>query len=88
MSVFEIGMLVCFGLSWPVSIVKTINTKCVSGKSTLFLLIVIAGYLFGIIHKILYSRDLVILLYALNLILVAVDLGLCRYYSRKQSARA
>lgn len=84
MSFFEIGMLVCFGVSWPISIYKSIKTKEVRGKSQLFLMVIIAGYLCGLIHKILYSRDLVIVLYAINLILVAIDLGLCVYYSKKQ----
>jgi hypothetical protein len=84
MSVFEIGMLICFGASWPISIAKTLKTKAVTGKSALFLLIVILGYICGIVHKILYSRDFVIYLYALNLILVTIDLVLCLYYSKKQ----
>jgi len=88
MSVFEIGMLICFGVSWPISIAKTLKTKTVTGKSALFLLIVILGYLCGIIHKILYSRDFVIYLYALNLVLVTIDLVLCLYYSKKQSVTA
>jgi FtsH-binding integral membrane protein len=53
----------------------------VTGKSSLFLAIVILGYVCGIIHKAIYSRDIVIYLYALNLILVVIDLGLCLYYS-------
>lgn len=85
MSIFEIGMLVCFGVSWPISIAKTLKTKVVTGKSVLFLVIIILGYVCGIIHKILYSRDFVIYLYAVNLVLVTVDLMLCLYYSKNRS---
>jgi hypothetical protein len=83
MSIFESLMLICFGLSWPISIAKALRTKTVSGKSPLFMFIVIAGYSFGIIHKVLYSSDWVIALYIVNLLLVAVDMALYFYYSAK-----
>jgi len=76
MSVFEILMLACFGASWPISIYKSLKTRVVAGKSPLFMGIVMLGYAAGITHKILYARDWVIALYALNLLLVAVDLAL------------
>jgi len=86
MSVFEILMLICFGVSWPISIAKAVKTKDVSGKSRWFLIIIIAGYASGIIHKLLYSNDWVIFLYVINLILVLIDLYLCyRYDSRKKT---
>jgi hypothetical protein len=81
MSVFEIIMLVCFGVSWPISIYKSVRTKTVAGKSPLFMAIVVAGYASGIIHKVIYSRDWVIALYAANLLLVAVDMGAYFYFS-------
>jgi hypothetical protein len=89
MSVFEVGMLLCFGVSWPVSIAKALRTKVVAGKSPLFMAIVCLGYLSGIVHKVLYSRDWVITLYALNLVLVAVDLYFYfRYLPRVTPAAA
>jgi hypothetical protein len=80
MSIFEAVMLTCFGVSWPVSIAKSLRTKIVTGKSPLFMIIVCAGYLSGIIHKLLFSLDWVIVLYAINLILVATDLSLYYIY--------
>ena len=82
MSIFEIIMLVCFGVSWPVSIAKSIRIRNVTGKSPLFMIIVILGYLSGIIHKYLYSPDAVIYLYALNMVMVAVDLMLYYRYQK------
>jgi len=82
MSVFEGLMLVCFGLSWPISISKALRTKTVSGKSPLFMSIVIAGYASGIMHKILYARDWIIILYIINLVLVAIDMSLYFHYSK------
>jgi type IV secretory pathway TrbD component len=82
MSVFEAAMLICFGISWPVSIMKSLRTRIVVGKSPLFMVIVCAGYLSGIIHKILYSPDWIVGLYGLNMALVAVDLALYLKFSR------
>ena len=76
MSIFEAFMLICFGVSWPISIAKALRTRVVTGKSPVFMAIVIIGYASGITHKLLYSQDWVIILYAANLIMVAVDLAL------------
>ena len=73
LSIFEITMLVCFGASWPFAIHKTYTTKSTKGKSARFLILIIVGYLAGIIHKILYSNDIVILLYILNMLMVSAD---------------
>jgi hypothetical protein len=75
-SPFEIGMLVCFGAAWPVSIAKSLRTRSVAGKSLPFLVIVLVGYGAGILHKALYQHDLVIYLYALNAAMVATDIVL------------
>ena len=71
-------MLICFGISWPISIIKSIRTKIVAGKSPLFMAVLIIGYTSGITHKMLYSRDWITALYAINLVMVAFDLFL--YY--------
>ncbi len=86
MSVFEAGMLICFGISWPVSIVKALRTKEVVGKSPLFMVIVSLGYLSGIVHKALYAFDWIILLYVLNMSMVLIDLFLYyRYLPMKRN---
>ena len=73
MSVFEVIMLVCFGAAWPFSIYKSYRSKSNRGKSVVFLIIVLAGYVAGILHKILLNFDLVIVLYGLNAIMVSTD---------------
>ena len=78
MSIFEAAMLICFGISWPVSITKALRTKVVTGKSPLFMIIICIGYLSGIIHKIIYAFDWITLLYAVNMVMVLIDLSL--YY--------
>lgn len=89
MSIFEIGMLVCFGASWPFSVYKTWKLKTGEGKSFVFLWLVIIGYICGVIHKLYYShRDWVVWLYVLNTVLVATDLVLCMIYQRRCRLRA
>lgn len=78
MSIFEAIMLLCFGAAWPFSIIKSYKSKSVAGKSPYFLIVVIIGYISGIINKLLYSNDIVMYLYILNLLMVATDLAL--YY--------
>ncbi len=73
MSVFEVLMLLCFGAAWPFSIYKSYKSKTNNGKSIIFLLVVMTGYLSGILHKMFYSYDPVIFLYAINFIMVGTD---------------
>jgi hypothetical protein len=76
MSIFEIVMLVCFGCAWPFSIYRSWKSKSVKGKSLVFLIIVLVGYLSGILHKIIYNFDNVIYLYITNFTLVSIDTAL------------
>ena len=87
MSIFEAVMLVCFGISWPVSIAKSVRTKIVSGKSPMFMAILCVGYLSGFIHKIFYSFDWITSLYAANMIMVAIDLALYFFYLPRERQR-
>lgn len=88
MSVFEAIMLMCFGVSWPISIAKSLRTGKVEGKSPMFMAIVCFGYLNGVLYKALHSFDWIIVLYALNMVLVAVDLSLYFYFTRSRARRS
>jgi len=90
-SIFEIIMLVCFGAAWPFSIYKSWKTRQVAGKSFPFLLVIVVGYIAGILHKLIYRFDLVIYLYALNALMVSIDIILYlrnRWYHAKESLLA
>lgn len=76
MSIFELGMLVCFGISWPVNVIKSIKSKTAKGKSFPFLVAIFIGYISGIIHKLLYSLDFVLYIYIFNFIMVSLDIVL------------
>lgn len=85
-SVWEILMLLCFACSWPISIIKSLRTKVVLGKSPLFMIIIMTGYICGTIHKFLYNYDVVTYLYMFNFLLVSFDLGLYFFYIRRNKA--
>lgn len=74
MSIFEIAMLICFGVAWPFSIYKSLKAKSSKGKSAVFLSIIILGYGAGILHKVFYYFDYVVYLYVLNMLMVTTDL--------------
>lgn len=73
MSILEAIMLICFGAAWPFSIVKSIKSKSTNGKSLLFLVVLILGYIAGIANKLLNNNDIVLYLYILNLVMVSTD---------------
>ncbi len=73
MSPFEIIMLVCFGAAWPCALHKSYVSRSVKGKSFAFLIVVIIGYISGILHKVFYNPDKVIYLYVVNMLMVASD---------------
>ncbi len=74
MSIFEVIMLVCFGAAWPLSIYKSYTSRSTKGKSVLFLIVILLGYVAGISHKVFYYYDAVVYLYILNFIMVLTDL--------------
>jgi hypothetical protein len=90
MSTFEIVMLCCFGLAWPASIYRSYKARTAQGKSVLFLIVILIGYAAGMLHKLYYSHDFVIYLYAANFGMVFADLMLWlrnRKIDRAEEAR-
>lgn len=80
---FEVLMVVSFGLSWPLSILKSLNAKTTKGKSLFFLVMIWFGYACGISSKLLSGKiNYVIAFYVLNFIMVGIDLVL---YFRNRS---
>lgn len=88
MQIFECIMLVCFGLSWPISVVKSIRSRSTKGKSVVFIIAIIVGYISGILGKIVNGQiTYVFALYCLNLVVVCVDLMLY-FMNRKYEKKA
>ena len=82
MGIYEFLMLCCFGFSWPFSIVKSFRSRSTKGKSLAFMLLVLCGYAFGIIHKVLYNFNWVTWAYVALMTLVFTDVLL---YFRNRS---
>jgi len=81
--VFEAIMVVCFGLSWPLSILKSLRAKTAKGKSILFLSFIIIGYAFGIISKFISGNiTYVLVFYIINMLMVSFDAVL--YFRNKR----
>ena len=78
MSIFEALMIIAFGVAWPASIYKSYVSRSNGGKSLMFLVIAFVGYIFGIVHKVFYNYDLVLILYIINTLMIAADIAL--YY--------
>lgn len=73
----EALMVVSFGISWPLSIVKSYRAKTARGKSVLFLLLIIFGYICGIASKLASGNiTYVFIFYCINLVMVSLDLAL------------
>lgn len=68
---FEVGMQICFGVSWPIACVKAYKRRTTKGISLVFVLLILTGYGFGIIYKILSGPlNFVITAYIINFSMV------------------
>jgi uncharacterized membrane protein len=76
-NVFEAIMVVSFGLSWPLSIIKSYKARTTKSKSLPFLLLILFGYAMGIASKFIGDNvTYVTYFYILNFCAVATDLGI------------
>lgn len=77
--ILEIAMLICFGFSWPLNVIKSYKARTAKGKSLPFLLLIITGYIAGIASKFVNpafdftDKWYVLFFYFLNLIMVSLD---------------
>ena len=77
--ILEIMMLICFGFSWPLNVIKSYKARTAKGKSLPFLLLIISGYIAGIASKFVNpafdfgAKWYVLFFYFLNLIMVSLD---------------
>ena len=79
---FEGLMFVCFGFSWPFAIAKSWRCRLAHGKSPLFLVIILIGYLSGICSHFWRVFSPVVFLYTVNATMVAIDLYLVMHFRR------
>lgn len=87
----EVCMIVAFGCSWPVNVVKSYRMRTTKGKSLAFLILIFVGYLCGIAGKLLAPncKWYVLFFYILNCFMVGIDLVLyVRNYRLDQQQKA
>lgn len=83
--ILEIIMIVSFGASWPLNVIKSYKARTTKGKSLPFLLLILFGYVAGIASKFVNEAYMtaigqkwyVLFFYFLNFIMVSADL--CMY---------
>ena len=72
--ILETIMLLCFGFSWPLNVIKAYKAKTTKGTSLPFIILIITGYVAGITAKILTNQiNYVLIAYILNLAIVSVN---------------
>ena len=82
--ILETIMIVSFGLSWPMNVVKSYRARTTKGKSLMFLCFILFGYVAGISSKLVneaYMASIgqkwyVLFFYVLNFLMVSLDLCL------------
>ena len=80
--ILEVVMIVSFGASWPLNVIKSYKARTTKGKSLAFLLLIFFGYIAGIVSKLVnesYMAQIghkwyVLFFYILNFIMVGADL--------------
>ena len=86
----EIIMVLCFGVSWPINVMKSYKARTAKGKSITFMCFIILGYIAGIASKFMNDAYMaqfadkwyVLFFYFLNMIMVMADLVL--YFRNKK----
>lgn len=77
--ILEIGMLISFGFSWPLNVIKSIKSRTAKGKSLWFMVLILFGYICGMVSKITNPNGFkwyVMFFYVLNFCMVFTDLML------------
>ena len=88
--IFEIIMILSFGASWPMNVIKSYIARSTKGKSISFLCLIFFGYVAGIISKFtneaymasFSSKWYVLVFYFINLLMVSADI--CLYVRNKK----
>lgn len=78
----EIAMIVSFGVSWPLNVIKSYKARTTKGKSLGFICLIFFGYIAGCASKFVNADYMahfaekwyVLFFYVLNLIMVGTDL--------------
>lgn len=82
--ILEIAMILSFGASWPMNVIKSYKARSAKGKSISFLILIFVGYIAGIASK--FTNDAymasfaqkwyVLVFYFINIMMVSADIVL------------
>ena len=76
-SILETVMLICFGFSWPLNVIKAYKAKTAKGTSLPFILLIITGYIAGIAAKVITGQiNYVLIAYIVNLAIVSLNIAI------------
>lgn len=89
----EVFMIVAFGCSWPMNVIKSWKVRTTKGKSLAFLCLILLGYVAGIASKFLNPAYMatfsqkwyVLFFYFLNFCMVGADF--CLYFRNRKLDR-
>ena len=82
-NLLETVMLVCFGFSWPMAVIKNYKARSAKAMSLYFIVLIITGYIAGIAAKICaHNYSYVLIVYVINLVMVSINLGV--YFRNKR----
>lgn len=87
-AILETIMLICFGFSWPMNMIKAYKARTAKSTSLPFILLIITGYIAGIAAKLIAGNInyFVLAVYLLNLIIVSINLAI--YFRNRQFDKA
>ena len=78
-------MLLCFGLSWPVSLVKNLRAKSARSTSLAFMCLILFGYTAGITAKAMtVGTNYVFFVYLFNIAMVIANLAVTLRNRRRE----
>lgn len=97
--IFEIGMVICFGFSWPFNVLRAYKARTAKGTSLLFTLLIVIGYVSAIVGKFILiaeqgaaywnvTRIIAFVFYWINLAMVSTGLVIYFRNKRLDAARA
>ena len=85
-NILETLMIISFGVSWPLSIVRSVRSRSTQGKSLLFMCFILFGYFCGLAAKFMtQTYNLAFWFYFPNLFFVCTDI--CLYFRNRAIER-
>lgn len=80
--ILETVMIISFGMSWPLNVLKSYRARTAKGKSLAFLILLLFGYACGITSKFINpdfmanfnTKWYIVFFYCLNFVMISADL--------------